>query len=94
MSLRYQPPAIYCKGRALRDTPVRKASCRPANRRVENYCIATDLSPVAKDDVEENGEVMTGAARDDEDVPYRVGEWEAASGEECDADGVEKSASE
>ncbi len=56
--------------------------------------MARDLNPVAKDNVEENGEVVAGAACDDEDVPNRVAEGKAASGEECDADGIEEAASE
>jgi hypothetical protein len=52
------------------------------------------LNFVAKDDVEENGEVVAGTSGDDENVPNRVAEWKAASCEECDANGIEKAARE
>ena len=52
------------------------------------------LNFVAKDDVEEDREVVAGASGDYEDVPNRVAEWKAASCEECDADGIKEPACE
>jgi len=56
--------------------------------------MAWRLNFVTKDDVEKDREVVAGASGDYEDVPNRVAESKAASGEECDADGIKEAARE